>query len=169
MTGTATSVVDDGYAALSGARAASTRLRRSGGRLGYASADGGVRRRVVRCVDGNDIRRPAGDLDRERDHADGARPAHAALLRASRPGASTGRVLEIHLFGRAGDISRTWHTHPEPVPTPSGMDRDDWAACLRENPRRPLAFVLVGTDQVRVFVRERRQFRPLIEECANHG
>ena len=59
----------------------------------------------------------------------------------------------------------TWHTHPEPMPTPSGMDRDDWAACLRANPGRPLAFVLVGTDQVRVFVRARRRLRPLIEEC----
>ena len=63
----------------------------------------------------------------------------------------------------------TWHTHPEPVPTPSGIDRDDWAACLRANPRRPLAFVLVGTDQVRVFVRARRRFRPLIQECDDDG
>ena len=62
----------------------------------------------------------------------------------------------------------TWHTHPEPVPTPSGIDRNDWAACLRANPGRPLAFVLVGTDQVRVFVRARWRFRPLIEECEDH-
>ena len=58
----------------------------------------------------------------------------------------------------------TWHTHPEPVPTPSGIDRDDWAACLRANPGRTLGFVLVGTDQVCVFVRARRRFRPLIIE-----
>ena len=63
----------------------------------------------------------------------------------------------------------TWHTHPEPVPTPSRMDRGDWAACLRTNPGRPLAFVLVGTDQIRTFVRARRQFRPLIEECVDDG
>ena len=63
----------------------------------------------------------------------------------------------------------TWHTHPEPVPTPSGMDRDDWAACQWANRGRPLAFVLVGTDQVRVFVRARRRFKPLVEECDDHG
>ena len=63
----------------------------------------------------------------------------------------------------------TWHTHPELVPTPSRIDRDDWAACLRANPRRPLAFVLVGTGQVRVFVRAGRRFRPLIKERDDDG
>ena len=63
----------------------------------------------------------------------------------------------------------TWHTHPEPVPTPSTTDRNDWAARLRANRERPLAFVLVGTDRVRVFVRRRWRFRPLIEECEDDG
>ena len=63
----------------------------------------------------------------------------------------------------------TWHTHPEPVPMPSGIDRDDWDACLRTNPGRPLAFVLVGTDQICVFVRARRRFRPLIRESVDDG
>ena len=75
-------------------------------------------------------------------------------------------------FARSGGRAiylGTWHTHPERVPTPSGMDRDDWAACLRANPRWPLTFVLVGTDQIRVFVRARRRFRPLFEECDDHG
>ena len=58
----------------------------------------------------------------------------------------------------------TWHTHPEPVPTPSGIDRNDWGSCLRANRGRPLAFVLVGTERVRVFVRARWRFRPLSEE-----
>lgn len=58
----------------------------------------------------------------------------------------------------------TWHTHPEPVPKPSWVDRKDWVACLRANRGRPLAFVLVGTDEIRVFVRARWRFRPLSEE-----
>ena len=63
----------------------------------------------------------------------------------------------------------TWHTHPESAPTPSEVDRDDWSACQRANRGRPLAFVLVGTDKVRVFVRARWRFRPLSEECDDHG
>ena len=72
------------------------------------------------------------------------------------------------MFARSGGRSiylGTWHTHPEPVPTPSGIDRKDWAACLRANRGRPLAFALVGTDRIRVFVRRRWRFRPLSEEC----
>ena len=63
----------------------------------------------------------------------------------------------------------TWHTHPEPVPKPSWVDRNDWIACLRANQRRPLAFVLVGTEKVRVFVRARWRFRPLNEDCDDDG
>lgn len=63
----------------------------------------------------------------------------------------------------------TWHTHPEPVPTPSGVDRKDWAECLRANPDRPLAFVLVGTEKTRVFVRKSWRFKPLREVRGSDG
>ena len=63
----------------------------------------------------------------------------------------------------------TWHTHPEPIPEPSDIDLNDWVTCLRANSGRPLAFVLVGTEEVRVFVRCRWRFRPLREECKNDG
>ncbi len=63
----------------------------------------------------------------------------------------------------------TWHTHPEPEPTPSRIDRNDWSACLRANRGRPLAFVLVGTVKVRVFVRARWRFKPLTEESERDG
>ena len=76
------------------------------------------------------------------------------------------------MFARSGGRSiylGTWHTHPEPVPTPSGVDRKDWAECLRVNRGRPLAFALVGTDKTRVFVRQRWRFKPLREECGGDG
>ncbi len=55
----------------------------------------------------------------------------------------------------------TWHTHPEPLPTPSRIDLRDWGICVRVNRGRPLAFVLVGIEEVRVFVRARGRFKPL--------
>ena len=55
----------------------------------------------------------------------------------------------------------TWHTHPEPVPEPSDIDQNDWVTCLKANRGRPLAFVVVGTEEVRVFVRTRGSFRRL--------
>ena len=55
----------------------------------------------------------------------------------------------------------TWHTHPEPAPSPSLVDRRDWRACLRRNPRRPLVFVIVGTQRTRLFVRDGRVFKAL--------
>ena len=58
----------------------------------------------------------------------------------------------------------TWHTHPEPVPTPSWIDLNDWVICLRANRGRPLAFAIVGTEEVRVFVRTRGRFKPLRPE-----
>lgn len=57
----------------------------------------------------------------------------------------------------------TWHTHAEPTPAPSLVDRRDWSACQRANRGRPMAFVLVGTRQVCVFVRARWRFNALSE------
>ena len=62
----------------------------------------------------------------------------------------------------------TWHTHPEPVPIPSRIDRSDWYKCLRRNPGRPLAFVIVGTDTISVFVRAGCRFRPLTSAYETH-
>lgn len=55
----------------------------------------------------------------------------------------------------------TWHTHPEPMPTPSDIDQNDWIVCLQANHGRPLAFVLVGTENVRMFVRTKGRFKSL--------
>lgn len=55
----------------------------------------------------------------------------------------------------------TWHTHPAVLPAPSALDRRDWTECLRMNPGRPLVFVVVGTEQIGMFVRVRRTFKAL--------
>ena len=42
-----------------------------------------------------------------------------------------------------------WHTHPEPVPTPSLIDRADWQRrLLRDCYTEPLFFIIVGTAAI---------------------
>lgn len=55
----------------------------------------------------------------------------------------------------------TWHTHSESKPAPSNTDKHDWRACLRRNMDRPLVFVIVGTEEVRLYVRWGQRFRCL--------
>lgn len=52
----------------------------------------------------------------------------------------------------------TWHTHPEPDPNPSMIDIQDWLSCINRNPDRQLFFVIVGTKQTRVFVKNEDEF-----------
>lgn len=43
-----------------------------------------------------------------------------------------------------------WHTHPEPIPTPSGVDRSDWLRRLRQdNFNNALFFIIVGTEEIK--------------------
>lgn len=46
-----------------------------------------------------------------------------------------------------------WHTHAEPDPTPSQIDRDNWVRMLREDVRENEAcfFVIVGQREIRVW------------------
>ena len=45
----------------------------------------------------------------------------------------------------------TWHTHPEPFPEPSTVDRRDWKKCLARNDDRQIFFCIVGTREFRFF------------------
>lgn len=60
-----------------------------------------------------------------------------------------GHVVAIHAAMRssAGTIGYVgeWHTHPEPVPSPSGQDGANWRNLVRQT-KHPLAFVILGTD-----------------------
>jgi integrative and conjugative element protein (TIGR02256 family) len=45
-----------------------------------------------------------------------------------------------------------WHTHPEPIPTPSVVDRADWRCRLRQDRyTEPIFFVIVGTTESRAW------------------
>jgi len=55
----------------------------------------------------------------------------------------------------------TWHTHPEPYPTPSNVDIRDWDICIKRNEGRKLFFVIVGTEEVKVFIRSNNQFESM--------
>jgi len=43
-----------------------------------------------------------------------------------------------------------WHTHPEPVPHPSGIDTDDWKRALKKDVfhGKGLLFAIVGTREM---------------------
>ncbi|MDN2713684.1 Mov34/MPN/PAD-1 family protein [Janthinobacterium sp. SUN120] len=46
-----------------------------------------------------------------------------------------------------------WHTHPEPDPTPSGIDRQDWKQALSKDTFHGdmLFFPIVGIERIRVW------------------
>ncbi len=45
----------------------------------------------------------------------------------------------------------TWHTHPEPIPTPSSIDNIDWKTHTKDNPDRQLFFIIAGATQLVVY------------------
>ena len=54
--------------------------------------------------------------------------------------------------GELGYIG-TWHTHPQNVPIPSIIDLNDWEQCTLRNPDRLLVFVIVGNEQVNIYIK----------------
>lgn len=53
--------------------------------------------------------------------------------------------------GEMGYIG-TWHTHPQNIPIPSGVDLTDWLQCSLRNPDRQLVFVIVGNEQINIYI-----------------
>lgn len=52
----------------------------------------------------------------------------------------------------------TWHTHPEPTPTPSIIDLKDWHSCCERNPDRKLIFIIVGMSHFCAYHRLEKKF-----------
>lgn len=64
-----------------------------------------------------------------------------------------------------------WHTHPEPDPTPSSVDRRDWAQAVARDSFEGarLFFPIIGTQNIRVWSLDRRgSFVELVRE-QRHG
>jgi len=48
-----------------------------------------------------------------------------------------------------------WHTHPEPIPTPSMIDTSDWLRRLKSDTfSNKLFFIIVGTKEIRCWYGE---------------
>ncbi|MFU8771803.1 MAG: Mov34/MPN/PAD-1 family protein [Anaerolineales bacterium] len=62
-----------------------------------------------------------------------------------------------------GQLLGVWHTHPEPIPTtPSSTDRQDWKNVLKKcgGSMNPLYYVIVGHEQISVWIGMKRKFLP---------
>lgn len=66
--------------------------------------------------------------------------------------------IAFHKSGGTSIYLGTWHTHPQKIPMPSSVDKRDWVECVSRNPGRQLFFIIVGIDEVRVYVRRRWRF-----------
>ena len=52
---------------------------------------------------------------------------------------------------RQVDYLGEWHTHPQTVPIPSGIDRAEWCKLVLQRPEKStLLTVVVGTKELRV-------------------
>lgn len=56
-----------------------------------------------------------------------------------------------------------WHTHPEPVPTPSGVDIKDWVNETKKATYEQdhLVFAIAGTERTRLWLMSRRSKQPV--------
>lgn len=56
----------------------------------------------------------------------------------------------------------TWHTHPEPIPTASNIDIQDWHACVDRNRELPRStFVIIGKNKDTLYIPQHGVFLPL--------
>lgn len=65
------------------------------------------------------------------------------------------RLLEMHWTQSKGTCNYIgeWHTHPEPIPNPSGHDFVQWRKVMKETKTDQVSifFIVIGTEQVRVW------------------
>ena len=57
-----------------------------------------------------------------------------------------------------------WHTHPEPIPSPSPLDRNEW---LSQLPPRAMILIIQGTESAEIFYAHGSVQKPAIEKVGN--
>jgi len=74
--------------------------------------------------------------------------------------------------GKTQTLIGSWHSHPEPVPTPSKVDWEDWKRTISHGDfaGESLFFLIVGNVKVRVWGGNRSaQFIELVESANDEG
>lgn len=61
------------------------------------------------------------------------------------PGHQRTALAAWQTSGRTVNFVGEWHTHPEEVPTPSGVDRNTWVHEMARRRSDPLVFVIAGS------------------------
>lgn len=76
------------------------------------------------------------------------------------------KFVDKHFKESSGTSSYlgTWHSHPEPLPSPSHIDLKDWHSCCARNPDRKLIFVIVGTSHFCMYHRAGKDFERICKE-----
>jgi len=71
-----------------------------------------------------------------------------------------------HRFGRKLDYVGEWHTHPEHDPSPSPVDRAEWAKLMRSN-RSDFVFMILGISGLWLGLSNRGVVKQLPTHCAS--
>jgi integrative and conjugative element protein (TIGR02256 family) len=71
---------------------------------------------------------------------------HWNMFDRSDPGHREEAMRRWQDSGRTMTFVGEWHTHPEPVPSPSFLDRSTWKRIARRHKIGPLVFVIRGTS-----------------------
>ena len=82
------------------------------------------------------------------------------------------RILLLRARTRKSYYMGVWHTHPQTIPDPSPIDRDDWNDTLIKDKTASeyVFFLIAGTESIRVWVGDFKT-KSIIEifECGKEG
>jgi integrative and conjugative element protein (TIGR02256 family) len=79
------------------------------------------------------------------------------------------RAVAERMWRHSGGTTRyigEWHTHPQDIPTPSGIDLEEWRKLAKKRAdKRPLLAVIVGRQGLHVELAHGNGHRELLNPC----